>query len=311
MSKESDAYNKTLIEIQKLANNSAKTIQTLVNTSNKQQMDFNHKEAELARNWEKMMSDTSHQREVKDLKNAGLNPVLSVNQGAQSYTTSSASTNNDSGASATGAILEGQIGAMTNLESARMSSEAQLKASKQQAAATRYAAQQSAAAQRYAASQSAAASMYHSNIQNEINKRNVGAQKWIATNKQPSSLFGFLDKQLTQTGGNKLIKKLAKPLVKKFEAAIKDPSSMFKNIGKITSNNFKLTKQWQQTFDALNRKAGLKPTVANRRLACQALFFQDKSALRLYNTRIQKARQPSIPVVPHHGPVTFSSRGHR
>lgn len=32
--------------------------------------------------WQKMMSDTSHQREVEDLKAAGLNPVLSANAGA-------------------------------------------------------------------------------------------------------------------------------------------------------------------------------------------------------------------------------------
>lgn len=45
---------------------------------NAKAMEFNHREAELNRNWQKMMSDTSHQREVQDLIAAGLNPVLSA-----------------------------------------------------------------------------------------------------------------------------------------------------------------------------------------------------------------------------------------
>lgn len=303
------SYNKTLYEVQKLANNSAKTIQELVNSSNEKQMQFNKTEAQTARNWEQMMSDTSHQREVSDLKKAGLNPVLSVNQGAQSYTTSAASTNNDSGASATAAILEGQLGAMTNLESARMSTEAQLKASQQQAAAMRYAAQQSAAAQRYAASQQAAASIYHSNVQNEMNKRSTEAQKWISTNKQPSSMFGFIDKQLSQTGGNKLIKKLGKAFFGKLEAAYKNPGTIFKNSGNITKSNFKLNKTGRGMFDAIVRKAGLPATVENRRLAVRVYMFQDKSALKKFNNRIQANKVPSV--TPHHGYTTVQRRGHR
>lgn len=41
-------------------------------------MRWNHDEAELSRLWTERMSDTAHQREVKDLQAAGLNPVLSV-----------------------------------------------------------------------------------------------------------------------------------------------------------------------------------------------------------------------------------------
>lgn len=45
---------------------------------NKIAMDFNALEAQKNRDWQKMMSDTSHQREVEDLIAAGLNPVLSA-----------------------------------------------------------------------------------------------------------------------------------------------------------------------------------------------------------------------------------------
>lgn len=39
---------------------------------------FNAAEAQKNRDWQKMMSDTAHQREIADLKAAGLNPVLSA-----------------------------------------------------------------------------------------------------------------------------------------------------------------------------------------------------------------------------------------
>lgn len=49
--------------------------------SQQKAMDFNAAEAAKNRDWQKMMSDSAHQREVKDLMAAGLNPVLSVNGG--------------------------------------------------------------------------------------------------------------------------------------------------------------------------------------------------------------------------------------
>ncbi len=145
-------------------------------------MRFNAQQAAKNRNWQEMMSNTAHQREVKDLLAAGLNPVLSAMNGNGAAVTSGATASGvvgsgskadaDTSTSAAIANLLGSIlSAQVNLESANINARTQeavadkynamseivaninagaaLQSAGIHAGATRYSAEQAASASRY------------------------------------------------------------------------------------------------------------------------------------------------------------------
>lgn len=140
---------------------------------NAKAMMFNQNEAAKNRNWQAMLSNTAHQREVLDLMAAGLNPVLSamngngasVGSGATAQGVTSQGSKGETDTSANGAIanlLGSILAAKTQIESANINARTQEAVADKYTAMEKIVADISAAASRYGADKSSEASHYGS-----------------------------------------------------------------------------------------------------------------------------------------------------
>lgn len=71
--------------------------------------EFNAREAQKLRDWQKHMSDTSYQRAMQDMMKAGLNPILAFQQGGASTPTGSSASSNNASMSTGGGMSIGDL----------------------------------------------------------------------------------------------------------------------------------------------------------------------------------------------------------
>ncbi len=95
---------------------------------NAKAMTFNQNEAAKNRNWQEMLSNTAHQREVRDLMAAGLNPVLSAMNGNGASVGSGATAQGVTSQGAKGDTDTSVNGAIVNLLGSILSTRTQIEA---------------------------------------------------------------------------------------------------------------------------------------------------------------------------------------
>lgn len=135
--------------------NTAASAQEAANLRNWQEaqnlkaMEFSASQAALNRDWQKMMSDTAHQREVKDLMAAGLNPVLSALNGNGASTPSGATASGVTSSGAMGSVDMSAAEAFVGILGALLSSMTSLRNATTSAVTSRYATDKAAETSRY------------------------------------------------------------------------------------------------------------------------------------------------------------------